>query len=138
MTIEQHLNMTMAAWAAVLEHWPPPSGTTPLKSLTSYLRSTRGTRRANTSWTPKLPPAVARRYDQIGEPVNLIDDVVWVYHHLDDEQVGSIDAPSRGAWSMLYHARADKDRFYEKVHLPLMRDISRRQKAAPAPLRVSD
>ena len=138
MSMAQRLDMTRAAWEAVLECWPAPPDATPLESLASYLKSTREARHAGASGTATLSPEAERRFNQLGETVNHIDEVLWVYQHLDDEQVGPLDAPSRGAWSMLCHARTQKDRFYEKVYLPLIRDISRRQKATPAPRKVSD
>ena len=137
-TMTQRLQMTKAAWEAVHERWPPPSGTQPLESLASYLRTTTGARHAEASRTRALPPQAERRFGEIGETANHADEVVWVYHHLDDERVGPLDTPSRGAWSMLIHARMNKDRFYEKVYLPVIRDISRRQKATPSPKRISE
>ena len=100
--------------------------------------STRGVRHSDAGGTAMLPPGAERRFNQIGETVNHIDEVLWVYQHLDHEHIGPLEAPSRGAWSMLSHARTQKDRFYEKVYLPLIRDISRRQKATPAVRKMSD
>ena len=132
-TMTQRLQMTKAAWAAVHERWPPPPGTLPLESLASYLRSTRRNRHSDAIRTRALPLAAERRFDEIGQTTNHVDEVIWVYHRLDDEHVGPLDAPSRGAWSMLIHARMNKDRFYEKVYLPVIRDISRRKKPPPPP-----
>jgi hypothetical protein len=137
-SLTHRLNATKAAWEAVLERWPPPIDAIPLESLAKYLRLANLAENSEEIAKRALTPSAIQRFDQIGDTVNHIEEVIWVYHHLDDEQVDPSTAPSRGAWSMLCHARKDKNRFYEKVYLPLMRDISRRQTAVHRPYKVSD
>ncbi len=45
---------------------------------------------------------------------NLVRDILWVYERMDDRRVTKKSAPSRGAWWLLTHVRANaknKDRF---------------------------
>ena len=96
MSMAQRLEMARAAWEAVLERWPPPPGTTPLESLASYLWSTRGARHSEAGGTATLSPEAERRFNQLGETVNHIDEVIWVYQHLDHEHIGPLSAQPRG------------------------------------------
>jgi hypothetical protein len=44
-----------------------------------------------------------------------IDDSMWVYSRLDVAGVEPQDAPSAGAWALLQWARANKDKFFERI-----------------------
>ena len=80
---------------------------------------------ARRSGTATLSPEAERRFNQLGETVNHIDEVLWVYQHLDDEQVGPRGRTQpRGVVDALSCPNAE-GRSTEKVYWPLIRDISR-------------
>jgi len=133
-TLSWQVEANKAAWDAVHDRWPPPAGTEPLPSLVEYLRTTRGAPRpSKPADLPPLPIEAVRRFDQIGDTVSLDSDIVWVYHHLYDDSVDATTAPSRGAWSLLNHARQDAARFYERLYLPVVRQLARRKAEANGP-----
>jgi hypothetical protein len=53
--------------------------------------------------------------DDIGDSDNHREDVLWVYNHLSDADVRHVDAPSKGAWSLLLWARSDQKAFMTSV-----------------------
>jgi hypothetical protein len=94
----------------------------------------QGTRGARSSGQPaSLPPLSAeaeQRFAEIGNVSNLDSDLVWVYHHLHNSTVNPMVAPSRGAWSLLTHARQDPARFYERLYLPVVKQLARQKSQA--------
>jgi hypothetical protein len=124
LTLQRRVEMTKVAWDAVHTQWPPPKGTPPLLSVLAYLEVTK-----SPATEDGLTLEARRRFDTIGDNVDLAADVTWVYHHVDNAQADPLECPSRGAWSMLLHARLNKARFFEKVFLPVANQQARRKAA---------
>jgi hypothetical protein len=122
MTTQQRLAMNYAGWQAVQEKWTPPKNARPLASLAEYLRSARGTLRIGKHGLPTLTEEAEQRFSEMGEP-NLRGDVVWVYNHLDDANATPLDAPSRGAWSLLAEGRKDRQWFLKTYAAPAARAV---------------
>ncbi len=108
-TIERPLEMNADAWNAVHDRWPPLPGTLPLRSLAAYLRGTRGALPTGTNRINHLPPLsfeAQRRFHDIGDTNDPAGEILWVYHHRDDDPPNPLACPSRGAWSLLELARS--------------------------------
>jgi hypothetical protein len=118
---ERRLELSKAAWDAVHDRWPPPADAKPLESLLEYLQSTqvagqKVTGKPARTDLPGLSLAAERRFDAIGETDDLTSEVLWVYHNLGNSKVDPLECPSRGAWSLLAHARTDPKAFY-RIHV---------------------
>jgi hypothetical protein len=113
---QRRLELSKAGWDAVHERWPPPPGTKPLESLLGYIETTKIAGKAVPKDLPTVSAAAERRFNSIGETDDLTGEVLWVYNNLGNANVDPMDAPSRGAWSLLAHARSDRKAFY-RVHV---------------------
>jgi hypothetical protein len=128
LTIEERVEANKAAWDEVYKKWPPPAEAAPLNSLAHYLDNTHRIRKGK--YLPRLSQADEERFDQIGEPDDLTGEALWVYANIEKNDIDPQTCPSRGAWSMLKHARRDKGWFYEKIWRPVAQQLSKQKAAA--------
>ena len=90
---------TEAAWAAMLEKYPPieSDGTTDqADDFDDYD-------------LPDLPP------DVVGQPTDLVRDVLWTYERMGCKSPPTDDIPSAGALGLWRWAKSNSDRFYEQL-----------------------
>jgi hypothetical protein len=117
--VEHQLEVSKKGWDAVHDRWPPPPGTRPQASLAAYLRSERGPGRDRVDTTlpvlfrtPLLSREAWQRFEEIGDTETLLDEVIWVYDHLDDANVDPLECPNLAAWVLLGMSRNDPLRFH--------------------------
>lgn len=117
-----------AAWDLVHERFPPGPEAVPLASLAEYIK---GKRRARDKTRSRPPSAQAiERFEEIEGSHDHAVEVIWVYNHLDDQQASALEAPSRGAWTMLAEARQNKSWFYQQMYRPVAQQLSKQQSSA--------
>lgn len=136
------------AWRAVQDVWKPPAGSIPIPTLTEQNAAARerakigevrraAKKEARGCRPPKLRPEESRRFREIDEEVasgrrrrDPLDDIEWVYHHIDDDSVTAMDAPSRGAWSSLFFARGNRIEFFKSTWPAARKELARRSKSS--------
>jgi hypothetical protein len=126
LSLARRVELSAAAWRAVHDHWPPPADAKPLESLLQYLQTTTSTGKPAPKELPAMTVAAERRFNDIGETTDLVTEVLWVYHNLD-ANVEAIECPSRGAWSLLAHARSDREAFYRQYVRQAMGELRRKK-----------
>lgn len=87
----------------------------------------RGTR------PPKLSEEERRRFRELDAEVvggrrrrDPLEDLQWVYDHIDDDEVTALDAPSRGAWSSLFFARHNRVKFFDSTWPSASKELMKR------------
>ncbi len=128
LTIEERVEANKMAWDEVYAQWPVPEHAVPLTSLAEYLDEHKHIRKGK--YLARLTQAHEERFDSIGESDDHVGEVLWVYTNIERTDVDPQTCPSRGAWSMLKHARRDKGWFYEKMYRPVAQQLSKQKSTA--------
>jgi hypothetical protein len=119
--VKAGLDGQLAAWREVQRRWPPPDGARPLESIAELekIRSRWG----------RVYNAAEERFAEIGETEELANEIVWVYHNIDNKNADPLQCPSRGAWTMLKKARRERDWFYNQMYKPIIATVEKRKTA---------
>lgn len=135
------------AWRAVQDIWKPPSDAVPMPTILEQqqrakerAKAAEGRRaeKAEERGTrpPKLKPEEKEHFRRIDAEMasgrlrrDSLDDMQWVYEHLDDDEVTAMDAPSRGAWTRLFHARYNRVKFLDSTWPAAEKELTKRKSA---------
>jgi hypothetical protein len=99
-----------AAWVAMVDRYPPRSTGEPAVGMTDEREQILDV------VTEPLPAIDDEVLDKLARSTpNLVEDILWVYYHLEDKGVQPKDAPGLGAWSLLLWARDYPNRFFEQL-----------------------
>ena len=76
----------------------------------------------------KLPPRAIKRFDKIGDTNEAAAEILWVYHHMNDDPPDPLACPSRGAWNLLELSREQGQAwFVEKMYRPICGEMAKKK-----------
>lgn len=134
-----------AAWTELQRTWPPPIDAVPVPTLlelrrfdqerAKVLQGRRAEKEeAKGTKPPRLTAEEKERFRNIDAEmasgqrrIDSLEEVHWVFQHIDDEDVTAMDAPSRGAWTNLFYARHNRVKFLDSTWPAASKELQKRQ-----------
>ena len=109
------------AWQEMMEKFPLPEPATPPPEIIIKEPERNPTEHWETDAFDSQPPQVD------GQKMDMVDDILWVYHNLVRKGVQPSECPSPGTWGLLCFAKENKSRFFEAMWPKAMSVLAARE-----------